>query len=120
MNVKEIEKPYPSGQDWTLDEYLDVIGRLQDAEYAIRVRIIERKAELICAHCPVKVGEIVTIEGKYVSHRGKQMEVTRIQVRDGHGKRPEWFVISGLLLRKDGSVGTTRGAYDIPIKEKTA
>jgi hypothetical protein len=82
----------------------------------IKDRIRHMKRNLIAAACPVKEGDIVTIDGEFASPRGKQMVVRHVTVLCSPvTERPDCFVVSGLVLKKDGTPGRRVGRYEIAI-----
>ncbi len=92
------------------DEHLKLI---QDEKSALL-------AEWLVKNCPIKIGDIVASND--YSFKGKNIKVNRIYVTTRWRYRDEWYwVATGLVLTKDGSVGRNTSRYGqlvADIKEK--
>lgn len=71
-------------------------------------RFTAAKAVLVESDCPVKVGDIVEING--FSHRGKSILVDRVNVRN-NWKTIFAFIASGKVIKKSGEPGSQRGEW---------
>jgi len=76
------------------------------------------KKKIIETLCPIKVGDIVVIDGHgwYASYEGQKMKVTRVILgKDGYKDDYEWRII-GNVLNKDGKAGNRTSNFRMKIE----
>jgi len=67
-------------------------------------------------NAPVKKEDIIVIND--YSFRGKNMSVTKIRLSDSYKFKTYGWIITGMVLRKDGTAGERVGKTYIDIEEK--
>ena len=85
-----------------INEKDDMIKDAKEGRYALTVEITK--------FCPIKVGDrhqIVRDTNRYVAHVGKTFVVDAIRFH--RGWPGDGFVISGYIIKADGTVGKVRG-----------
>ena len=96
----------------TLSEVLSAQAEIELA----KKRANHAEDEFCNEHCPVKIGDVVTITGH--SHRGKLMRVTRVRLYKYSMGRYNSFSVYGDVLKKDGTVGANISDMEVMFPER--
>jgi len=99
---------------------LNDLRKIQTHIDNLKVKYELRSDDYIKEHCPCKVGDSIEITG--YSHKGKQMMIEGIELKQGwryNDDHPVEFsyVYQGAVINKNGRVGELYTTFEVEIKE---
>ncbi len=93
------------------DEGMQLIAAQMEIVKAAQAEIDRLKMDILERFCPVKIGDVVTVNSGD-AHKGKKMMVRWVKVRDDSNPAlPAGFIATGLLLRGSGRTGVIRAEH---------